>query len=98
VTAVRILQAQGLPQARIHALLFGRSDKELRKILEHTAAPVLPRSKPQTFDQAESWLTTPVDDEFLLISRRGNPIPPAALARIRSILAEVSASRTLNTL
>src|SRR5258708_39604412 len=32
--AIRILQAQGLPQSRIQQLLFGRSDKELEQIAE----------------------------------------------------------------
>jgi DNA-binding transcriptional MerR regulator len=98
VVALRILQAQGLPQSRIHALLFGRSDKELRKIVEHTAAPLVARSSPPTFNPSETWQVAPLDEEFLLVSRHGHPIPPKALARIRTILAEVSSSRTISTL
>src|SRR5882757_8579151 len=76
VAAVRLLQAQGLPQSRIQALLFGRSDKELRKIVEHSAAPVAARPQPQTFAQSEAWQVAPVGGEFLLVSREGTSVPP----------------------
>ena len=95
VAAVRVLQAQGLPQSKIHSLLFGRSDKELQQILDHAgAAPSLEREPTASFAQPENWQVTPLSEKFLLICRNGTRIPPTALNRIRDILAEVSSIPT----
>jgi DNA-binding transcriptional MerR regulator len=91
VAAVRVLQSQGLPQNRIHSLVFGRSDKELRQILEHADAgiPAVSRGpRAQVFPSAESWHMTPITDEFLLVARRRSRVTTEALARIREILTE----------
>ncbi len=99
VAAVRVLQSQGLPQNRIQSLLFGRSDKELRKILEHAdngipAASRAPRAP--AFPSSESWHMTPITDEFLLVARRRSRVTAEALARIREILTQ-STSTTHRT-
>ena len=86
--AIRLLQAQGLPLNRIRELLFGRTLDELKRIekqglAEAKEAPVA------MFRPAggESWGVTPLDDEFLLISRRGRTLPPELRAPILNLLS-----------
>ena len=74
LVAVRVLQAQGVPLRRIRELLYGRSVEELREIrrrgvAESARAPqVLSPALPEA---GELWRMIPLDDEFLLVSRRG---------------------------
>jgi DNA-binding transcriptional MerR regulator len=83
--AVRVLQAQGLPLARIHSLIFGRSDAELLSMLQATESktpPELP-SSPQTPATAPLQ-TVPLGPDFLLVSRR--PHLRLSDSQIRQIL------------
>ena len=88
--AVRVLQAEGLPLSRIQSLLFGRSDEELRGILqsaEQGGAPELPAASPPRFDAAETWQTYALGPEFLLIARGGAQRPTRQqIAAIQAIL------------
>ncbi len=85
--ALRILQAQGAPLRRIRELLFGRSIGELREIQRRGAAEARERPRVRLLPgDEEVWRTIPLSGDFLLISRTGNPIPPARLAQIRAIL------------
>jgi hypothetical protein len=80
-------------------LLFGRSDKELRKILEHSDAGIPAASRAtraQAFPSSESWHMTPITDEFLLVARRHSRVTAEALTRIREILTQ-STSTTHRT-
>lgn len=79
LTAVRLLQAQGLPLRRIRVLLYGRSTQELREIrrrglLESRRASSSVRVAMPVGD--ELWRAIPLDEDFLLMSRRGTPITP----------------------
>jgi len=85
--ALRLLQAQGLPLNRIQPLLFGRTVEDLRQIeqeglAEMAAAPVA------AFRPAlqETWRVTPLDDEFVLVSRRGRGISAELRERLLSML------------
>jgi DNA-binding transcriptional MerR regulator len=87
LTAIRLLQAQGLPLIRIRELLFGRTLDELRQIEvqgldEVRAAPAV------TFRPllSEAWAMTPLDDEFLLVSRRGRGVSPELRERLLAVL------------
>ncbi len=83
--AVRVLQAQGLPLARIHSLIFGRSDQELLGILqaaESKRLPEMPASPPPT--AAAPLQTVPLGPDFLLVSRR--PHLRLSESQIRQIL------------
>ena len=103
LTAVRLLQAQGLPLRRIRELLYGRSLAELREIRRRglaeaqTATAALRVSLPT---QDELWRTIPLDEDFLLVSRRGTPITPtqreAVLRALRTGSAEPKNQKTHN--
>ncbi len=83
--AVRVLQADGLPLARIHSLLFGRSEKELLGILKAAEAkrsPELPASAEST--TTAPLQTVPLGPDFLLVSRR--PHLRLSESQIRNIL------------
>ena len=87
LVAVRLLQAQGLPLNRIRELLFGRTLAELQRIetqglAEQRAAPGVSFRT----GAAEAWSMTPLDDEFLLVSRRGRGIPADVREQLREVL------------
>jgi DNA-binding transcriptional MerR regulator len=93
LTAVRLLQAQGLPLRRIRELLYGRSMAELREVrrrgvAESRRATAMVRvSQPL---QDELWRTIPIDEDFLLISRRGTPLSPQQREAVRRALRETA--------
>src|SRR5580698_9146037 len=80
LTAVRLLQAQGVPLRRIRELLYGRSLAELREIrrvglAENQRVTALFRVTPPVQD--ELWRVIPLDEDFLLVSRTGASLTPA---------------------
>jgi DNA-binding transcriptional MerR regulator len=85
--AIRLLQAQGLPLNRIRELLFGRTQEELKRIEKQGLAELkaAPTVMFRPADQ-ETWRVTPLDNEFLLISRRGHAVSPALRERLRAVL------------
>jgi DNA-binding transcriptional MerR regulator len=79
LTALRLLQAQGLPLRRIRELLYGRSLEELREIRkrgleENRRIAITTRVVSPVGD--ELWRMIPLDEDFLLVSRRGTPLTP----------------------
>jgi DNA-binding transcriptional MerR regulator len=98
--AIRLLQAQGLPLSRIRELLFGRTLDELKRIekqglAELKAAPVA------SFRPAlqETWGVTALDEEFMLVSRRGRGLSQAVRERVLEVLypKQVNNRRTSGT-
>jgi DNA-binding transcriptional MerR regulator len=73
LTAVRLLQAQGLPLRRIRELLFGRTEADLREIQRRglTEAKSLSVARHLMPAADELWRMIPLNDEFLIVSRRG---------------------------
>jgi DNA-binding transcriptional MerR regulator len=73
LTAVRLLQAQGLPLRRIRELLFGRTAEELREIQRRGLAEAksLSVTRPLMPAADELWRMIPINDEFMIVSRRG---------------------------
>src|SRR5580698_7530423 len=73
LAAVRLLQAQGLPLRRIRELLFGRPTAELREIQRQGLAEAksLSVTRSLTPGAEELWRMIPINDEFLIVSRRG---------------------------
>ncbi len=91
LVAVRILQAQGLPLRRIRPLLFGRTLDELREIeqrglREIVSTDTTPFRLPQA--AAELWLTLPIGEDFLLVSRSGRSVSENQRRKIAAILQE----------
>lgn len=87
LVGIRLLQAQGLPLSRIQQLLFGRSLEELKEIEERGLAE-LEQSPVPTFRPGddESWNMMPLDDEFMLVSRRGRTIGADMRQKLRAVL------------
>lgn len=89
LVAIRILQSEGLPLRRIQELLFGKSEDELAEIEERWLKE---KGEAQAelggaVSDPETWQTMPVNDEFLLISRRGRQIDSDTMRAIRELLA-----------
>lgn len=96
LTAVRLLQAQGLPLRRIRELLYGRSVAELREIRRRGLAEVQRAAasiRVTMPTQDELWRAIPLDEDFLLVSRRGTPITPAQREAVLLALRTGSADR-----
>ena len=95
--AIRLLQAQGLPLNRIRDLLLGRTLAELRQI-EKRGLAELKQADVTTFrpTAGEGWSMTPLDGEFLLISRLGRGISDEVRARLRAVLHPGSKSARQN--
>lgn len=83
---VRVLQAEGLPLTRIQALLFGRSDGELREIMRGGTAAASQTPPPMSMEP-EAWQTWPLSPDFLLVARRpGFKLTSVQLEAIQNIL------------
>lgn len=93
LVAVKLLQAQGLPLNRIGELLFGRTVAELRRI-ESQGLAELNSTQVTKFEPSgnESWGVTPLDGEFMLISRSGRTLP----AKLREQLIELLNAPTID--
>lgn len=79
LTAIRLLQAHGLPLRRIRELLYGRSLKELQEIRRRGLAESRATAPARTGWPVgeELWRMIPISEDFLLVSRRGTPLSPA---------------------
>lgn len=89
LVAIRILQSHGTPLRRIRELLFGRSIRELREIQSRGATEAKQRPQLQFQTSAEElWRAVPLNDDFVLISRKGSAISPKQRAGILSILSK----------
>ena len=87
--AIRLLQAQGLPLRRIRDLLYGRSLSDLREIqkrgiVEAKKAASATRIVMPVGD--ELWRAIPIDEDFLLFSRRGTSLTSDQLEAVRRAL------------
>jgi DNA-binding transcriptional MerR regulator len=91
--AIRLLQAQGLPLNRIRDLLLGRTLDELKEV-ERRGLAELNRTELGPFRPTlgENWTVTPLDDEFLLVSRRGRGVSAELRDRVRALLRPPSQS------
>ncbi len=87
--AVRLLQAQGLPLNRIQQLLFGRTLDELKRI-ETEGLAELKQSRPTAFTfnagVDEFWAVMPLNQEFMLVSRRSRSLSPEVRERLLAVL------------
>ena len=93
--AVRLLQAQGLPLRRIRELLYGRSLDELREVRERglaEARTTLAATRVMMPAGDELWRVTPLDNDFLIVSRSGRTLDPGQRAAVARALAGFSPS------
>jgi DNA-binding transcriptional MerR regulator len=86
LTAIRLLQAQGVPLRRIRELLYGRSLAELREIrrvglAENERVAAVFRVTPPVQD--ELWRVIPLDEDFMLVSRTGATLTPVQREAVR---------------
>lgn len=85
--AIRLLQAQGLPLSRVRELLLGRTVEELQRIetqgLDELKAVEVTAFRPSA---SEAWAVTPLDGEFLLVSRRGRGVAADVRERLLAVL------------
>ena len=85
--ALRLLQAQGLPLNRVRELLLGRTLEDLQRVEKqglaelraHRVAPFRPVA-------SEQWAVTSLDEEFLLVSRRGRTVSSGVRDRLLAVL------------
>ncbi len=85
--AIRILQSHGLPLRKIRELLVGRSIKDLREILSRGLAEPRQFSPFQRqLSSDELWRATPLDAEFILISRNGIALTSEQRSNVLSAL------------
>jgi hypothetical protein len=87
LVALRLLQAQGLPLSRIQQLLFARSPDELKEIEERGLAE-LEQSPVSAFRPGgdENWNVMPLNDEFMLVSRRGRAVGADVRQKLLGVL------------
>jgi DNA-binding transcriptional MerR regulator len=85
--AIRLLQAQGLPLSRIQQLLFGRSLDELSEIEQRGLAEIQ-ETRVSAFrpSRDETWDMMPLNDEFMLVSRRGRSVDAEIRQRLLAVL------------
>ena len=85
--AIRLLQAQGLPLNRIQELLLGRTLEDLKQI-EKRGLAELDQAHVAAFRPSanEFWRVTPLNEEFMLVSRRGRGLAPELRERLLTIL------------
>lgn len=92
--AIRLLQAQGLPLSRVRELLLGRTLEELERI-ERQGLAELKAAQVTMFrpSASETWVMTPLDGEFLLMSRRGRAVSADVRERLLAVLHPKPATR-----
>ncbi len=95
--AVRIYQEQGLPLAKIHGALYGQTEAALLAIVANRAGRREPPPADPFFATSASpqqWTVAPLDDDLMLISRRGRPLRPELIAKLRQLLEPGSGQTT----
>jgi DNA-binding transcriptional MerR regulator len=91
VIAIRLLQAQGMPLRRIRELLYGRSIEDLREIRRRgieEAGAVRAAARVTAPATDELWRMIPLNEDFMLVSRRGTPLTPHQRAAIVRALSQ----------
>lgn len=88
--AIRLFQAQGLPLRKIRDELYGKSLQDLlalEKRASRSGKENLAFALPfQPSDAVESWSVIPLNDEFLLVSRKNKPVPRTIVKQIAQLL------------
>lgn len=85
---LRLLQAQGVPLRRIRELLYGRSFEQLKEVQRRGLADAKKKRPASSLSPAgeELWRMIPLDAEFTLVSRTGQPVSATQREAILRIL------------
>ena len=87
LTAIRILQAQGLPLRRIRELLFGRSLTELREIRTRGRAEARnAHATSPAFVPCEAWHLVPLTADLAILHRSGLRLTAEKMRQLRWLL------------
>jgi|ERR1022692_80898 DNA-binding transcriptional MerR regulator len=91
--AIRVYQAQGIPLRKIRDELYGKSAEDLEAFAKQVGrkgknAPRLsvPFAHPS---MSENWSVTPLSQNFILISREGQPLPRSVIEKINRLIHSV---------
>ncbi|HEY0256903.1 MAG TPA: MerR family transcriptional regulator [Candidatus Methylacidiphilales bacterium] len=90
LSAIRVLQAQGLPLRRIQVLLYGRTEAELRTVLQKGAAAAPAQETFPALPTPEDWRMVPLDSSIMLILRPGRSLTSDQISRIHAIINDSS--------
>ena len=85
-TALRLLQAKGLPLNRIHALLYGRTEQELREIERRGLKELQSFAPVASAGQEKDWKVISISEDILVLSRSGRELTLAQKLKIQEIL------------
>src|SRR5260221_2483157 len=99
--AIRVYQAHGLPLRKIRDELYGKS---LGHLVEFEKRTHHSNKQASTVEvsfllpvASESWSVVPLSDEFLLVSRRNQPLPRAIIEEINRLLRQAKAQKDNDT-
>jgi len=84
--AIRLLQAKGLPLNRIQALLYGRSEQELREVERRGLKELERFPAPSAAGPESDWKVIPISEDILVLSRTGREVTAAQKLKIQEIL------------
>lgn len=99
LTAIRRLQARGLPLRQIRHLLYGRSMEQLQELerqAKQESGPFgvsqmgLPSGIAALSEQ--QWRVVNLGGDYLLVSLRGDRLPESLLRRLRRLLEDACSS------
>jgi DNA-binding transcriptional MerR regulator len=90
LVAIRLLQAQGLPLGRIQQLLYGRSLDDLKRIETEglTELAEAQSMMPTSLGGTEFWSVTPLNREFMIVSRNGRGLSQEVRKRLTAVLED----------
>jgi len=95
VAAIRLLQARGLPLARIRDLLYGRSEKELHHVFREGVGELhRPPSEPLLFAAGDTGTVHGLPAGFALIVPANRSLTATQLEAISHVLDSANAQPT----
>jgi len=87
LTAIRLLQAKGLPLSRIQTLLYGRNEKALRDIERRGLKELERFTSVSSVSLVKDWKVASIGEDILLLTRNGRELTAAQKLKIQEILS-----------
>ncbi len=85
--AIRLLQAQGFPLAKIQRLLRGQTEEELRNLERDGVNQKAPSFEVSPVGNAQDWKIIPLTTDTLVLTRSGSELTLAQKLKIQEILS-----------